>query len=66
MKNVIYLFLRMLTTVAKLLRPGGGRAVIAENLLLKQQLIKYKANKAPIPAMDRAMDRDPTSASTSV
>ena len=36
MKDVIYLLFNLLTTLAKLLRPGGGRAVIAENLLLKQ------------------------------
>ena len=39
MKDVIYLFFDLLTTLAKLLRPGGGREIIAENLLLKQQLI---------------------------
>ena len=39
MKDVIYLLFQLLTTLAKLLRPGGGRAVIAENLILKQQLI---------------------------
>jgi putative transposase len=37
MKDVIFLDFHLLTTVAKLLRPGGGRAIIAENLLLKQR-----------------------------
>jgi len=40
MKEIIFLLFDLLTTLAKLLRPGGGRAVIAENLVLKQQLIQ--------------------------
>lgn len=44
-KGVIYLLFNLLTTLAKLLRPGGGRAVIAENLLLKQQLIIHSSLK---------------------
>jgi hypothetical protein len=39
MKDVIFLVFHLLSALAKLLRPGGSRAVIAENLLLKQQLI---------------------------
>jgi hypothetical protein len=37
MRDVIYLLFNLLKTLATLLRPGGGRSVIAENLLLKQQ-----------------------------
>jgi hypothetical protein len=40
-KDVIYLLYDLLTTLAKLTQPGGARAVIAENLLLKQQLIVH-------------------------
>ena len=39
MRDVIYLLFHLLTTLAKLIRPGGGCAVIAENLILRQQLI---------------------------
>jgi hypothetical protein len=39
MRDVIYLLFHLLTTLAALIKPGGARAVIAENLLLKQQLI---------------------------
>ena len=39
MKDAIYLLFHLLTTIAKLIQPGGSKAVIAENLLLKQQLI---------------------------
>jgi len=41
MKEAFYLFFHLLTTLAKLIRPGGSRTVIAENLLLKQQLISH-------------------------
>ena len=58
MKNVICLLLNLLTTLAKLLRPGGGRAVIAENLLLKQQLIIHSRSRQTAPNLttrDRAL-----------
>jgi hypothetical protein len=38
MKDAITLIFELLVAIAKLLGPGGGRAIIAENLLLKQQL----------------------------
>ena len=38
MRNLAILFTHLLTTIAKLMRPGGGRAVLAESLLLKHQL----------------------------
>lgn len=44
--------------MAKLLRPGGSRAVIAENLLLKQQLIIHSRSRERAPnlsARDRAL-----------
>ena len=49
MKDVIFLVLDLLTGVAKLLRPGGSRAVIAENLLLKQQLIIHSRSRQRAP-----------------
>jgi hypothetical protein len=58
MKDVIFLVFDLLTTVAKLLRPGGGRAIIAENLLLKQQLIIHSRSRQRAPnltARDRAL-----------
>ena len=39
MKNVLLLLIHLLTVVAKLLGPGGIKGIIAENLLLKQQLL---------------------------
>jgi hypothetical protein len=49
MKNVIYLLFDLLTTLAKLLRPCGSRTVIAENLLLKQQLIIHSRSRQRAP-----------------
>ena len=39
MKIIFLLFASFLTTLAKLLGPGGTKVVVAENLLLKQQLL---------------------------
>ena len=58
MRDVVYLLFHMLTTLAKLIRPGGSRAVIAENLLLKQQLIIYSRSRQRAPNLsthDRAL-----------
>jgi putative transposase len=58
MKDVIYLLIQLLTTLAKLLRPGGSRTVIAENLLLKQQLIIHGRSRQRAPNLstqDRAL-----------
>jgi hypothetical protein len=58
MKDIIFLLFNLLTTLAKLLRPGGSRAVIAENLLLKQQLIIHSRSRQRAPNLttrDRAL-----------
>jgi len=39
MKDLLVLIAHLLTTVAKLLGPGGARAVVADSLLMKQQLL---------------------------
>ena len=39
MRNLLLALLHLTIMTAKLRGPGGGRAVLAENLLLKQQLI---------------------------
>ena len=39
MRDLTVLFLHLLTTVARLAGPGGARSVVAECLLLKQQLL---------------------------
>jgi len=58
MKEVFYLLFHLLTTLAKLIRAGGSRAVIAENLLLKQQLIIHSRSRQRAPNLtsrDRAL-----------
>ena len=49
MRDVTYLLFHLLTTLAKLIRPGGSRAVIAENLLLKQQMIIHSRSRQRAP-----------------
>jgi putative transposase len=39
MRDLLLLAVHLLVTFAKLLRPGGVRAVAAESLLLKHQLL---------------------------
>jgi putative transposase len=39
MKHLLILAVHLLTTIAKLVRPGGVRSVVAESLLLKHQLL---------------------------
>jgi hypothetical protein len=39
MIHLLILAVHLLATIAKLLRPGGVRAVVAESLLLRHQLI---------------------------
>jgi putative transposase len=57
MKCTACLLFHLLTTLAKLIRPGGSRAVIAENLLLRQQLIIHRRARERAPNLtiqDRA------------
>jgi hypothetical protein len=49
MRDVIYLLFHLITTLASLAKPDGGRSVIAENLLLKQQLIIHSRSRQRAP-----------------
>ena len=44
-KNLILLIADFLSTVARLLGPGGTKTVVAENLLLKHQLLIVKRSR---------------------
>ncbi len=58
MRDVIYLRVQLLNTLAKLLRPRGSRTVIAENLILKQHLIIHRRSRQRVPNLstqDRAL-----------
>ena len=39
MRTLFLLFIHLIVTLVKLVGPGGMRAVIAESLIIKQQLI---------------------------
>jgi hypothetical protein len=49
MRDVIFLLLHLITTLAKLVQPGGSHAVVAENLILKQQLIIHSRSRQRAP-----------------
>ncbi len=49
MKDLIVLFAHLLTTFAKLIGSGGAKAVVAENLLLKQQLLIINRSRQRAP-----------------
>ncbi len=39
MRDLAIVFLHLITTALRLLRPGGARSIVAESLLIKQQLL---------------------------
>jgi hypothetical protein len=49
MKELLALLVHLLTTIAKLLGPGGARAVIADSLLMKQQLLVLNRSRRRAP-----------------
>ena len=49
MKDVIFLLIHLLTTIANLIQPGGSRTLVAENLLLKRQLIIHSRSRQRAP-----------------
>ena len=56
MRDLLLLAIHLVVTIAKLLRPGGVRAVAAEFLLLKQQLIVSNRSRQRAPNLT-ALDR---------
>jgi hypothetical protein len=49
MRDLAILLIHLLTTVARLLRPGGARSLIAESLLLRQQLLILNRGRERAP-----------------
>ena len=49
MTGAVCLLVHLFTTLAKLIKPGGSPAVIAENLLLRQQLIIHSRARERSP-----------------
>src|SRR6516225_1894726 len=55
-RDLAILFLHVLATVARLARPGGTRAVVAESVLVKQQLLILNRSRKRSPNL-RLADR---------
>jgi putative transposase len=56
MKDLLALLAHLLTTIAKLLGPGGARAIVADSLLMKQQLLVINRSRPHAPNLS-ALDR---------
>jgi putative transposase len=56
MRNLTLLFLHIIVTVFRIARPGGVRSVIAESVLLKQQLLILNRSRHRAPNL-RVWDR---------
>jgi putative transposase len=58
MRDLLLLAVQLIITLAKLARPGGVRSVIAESLLLKQQLLisrRSRRRSPPLTSIDRSV-----------
>ena len=58
MKVILILLVHFVVTAAKLLRPGGAKAVMAESLLMKHQLMVSNRTRKRSPnltTMDRVL-----------
>jgi hypothetical protein len=51
MRDLVVLFLHLLATVVRLAGPGGARAVVAESLLVKQQLLILNRSRKRAPKL---------------
>jgi hypothetical protein len=56
MRDLVILFIHLIATFARLLRPGGMRSVVAESVLVKQQLLILNRSRQRSPNL-RASDR---------
>ena len=56
MRDLAFLFIHFLVTIARLMHPGGARAVVAESLLAKHQLVILNRGRERAPNL-RPMDR---------
>jgi hypothetical protein len=49
MRDLLILAIHVIVALAKLLRPGGARAVAAQSLLLKHQLVNINRTRQRAP-----------------
>jgi len=51
MKDLLLLLAHLLSTIAKLLGPGGAKTVVAESLIMKQQLLIVNRSRRRAPGL---------------
>lgn len=56
MRDLVILFVHLIVTIARLARPGGLRAVVAESILIKHQLVIVNRGRKRAPNL-RSLDR---------
>ena len=56
MKDLLILLAHLLTTIARLLGPGGAKAVVADSLIMKQQLLIINRSRQRAPNLS-VLDR---------
>ena len=56
MRDLVILFVHIIATLARLLGPGGIRSVVAESVLIKQQLLILNRSRQRAPNL-RSSDR---------
>ena len=56
MRDLVILFVHIIATLARLLGPGGIRSVVAESVLIKQQLLILNRSRQRSPNL-RSSDR---------
>ena len=56
MKDLIVLLIHLMVTLAKLMGPGSAKAVVADSLLMKQQLLVINRSRKRAPNLS-ALDR---------
>jgi putative transposase len=56
MREGLVLMAHLIVTIIKIMAPGGARAVVAESLLLKHQLLVLNRSRRKAPPL-RALDR---------
>ena len=49
MKDISVLFAHLVTVIIRLVKPGGGKSIFTENLLLKQQLLVIARSRQRAP-----------------
>ena len=51
MRDLLALFIHLIVTIARLMGPGGARALVAEILLLKQQMLVLNRTRKQAPRL---------------